>query len=91
VTGWSNDYGRQFDSVSSDTLVWLASWLSEQCVKKQCGLALDLRRVRRVVPMMKQDRNYQFNIKQKGVMHLNTLAMLSIQHDFCHVQNNWKL
>ena len=31
--------GRQLDGVSSDTLVRLASRLSEQCVKKQCGLA----------------------------------------------------
>uniref|UniRef100_A0A4W5R9R1 Guanine nucleotide-binding protein subunit gamma n=4 Tax=Salmoninae TaxID=504568 RepID=A0A4W5R9R1_9TELE len=26
-----------------------------------------------------------------GQKMLNTLAMLSIQHDFCHIQNNWKL
>ena len=31
--------GRQLYGVSSDTLVRLASGLSEQCVKKQCGLA----------------------------------------------------
>ena len=31
--------GRQLYSVSSDTKVRLASGLSEQCVKKQCGLA----------------------------------------------------
>ena len=33
------DFGRQLYGVSSDTLVWLASGLSEECVKKQCGLA----------------------------------------------------
>ena len=33
------DFGCQLDGVSSDTLVWLASGLSEVCVKKQCGLA----------------------------------------------------
>ena len=26
-----------------------------------------------------------------GQKSLNTLAMLSIQHDFCRIQNNWKL
>uniref|UniRef100_A0A4W5JXT3 Peroxisome proliferator-activated receptor gamma n=1 Tax=Hucho hucho TaxID=62062 RepID=A0A4W5JXT3_9TELE len=41
VVGMSHnaDLGRQLYRVSSDTLVWLASRLSEQCVKKQCGLA----------------------------------------------------
>ena len=33
------DFGRQLYSVSSNTLVRLASRLSGQCVKKQCGLA----------------------------------------------------
>ncbi|XP_071225304.1 opsin 8, group member c [Salvelinus alpinus] len=33
------DFGRQLYSVSSNTLVRLASGLSEQCVKKQCCLA----------------------------------------------------
>ena len=33
------DLGRQLNSVSFDTLVQLASGLSEQCVKKQHGLA----------------------------------------------------
>ena len=33
------NFGHQLYSVSSDTLVRLASGLSEQCVKKQCGLA----------------------------------------------------
>ncbi|CDQ70338.1 unnamed protein product [Oncorhynchus mykiss] len=33
------DFSRQVYGVSSDTLVWLASGLSEQFVKKQCGLA----------------------------------------------------
>ena len=78
-------------TVSSDTLVRLASGLSEQCVKKQCGLALDLRRVREGAAAMRQDRNNQKvdnAMSQKG---FNTLVMLSIQHDFCHVQNNWKL
>ena len=32
------DFGCQLDSVSSDTLVRLVSGLSEQCIKKQCGL-----------------------------------------------------
>ncbi|XP_071256359.1 uncharacterized protein [Salvelinus alpinus] len=31
-------HSRQLDGVSSDTLVRLASGLSEECVKKQCGL-----------------------------------------------------
>jgi hypothetical protein len=34
------DYGLQLYGVSSDTLVWLASGLSKQCVKKQCGLVV---------------------------------------------------
>jgi hypothetical protein len=33
------DFGQQLDGVSSDTLVWLVSGLSKQCVKKQRGLA----------------------------------------------------
>ena len=33
------DFGRQLDHVFSDTLVRLASGLSEQCIKKQCDLA----------------------------------------------------
>ena len=33
------DFVRQLDSFSCKILVWLASGLSEQCVKKQCGLA----------------------------------------------------
>jgi dienelactone hydrolase len=67
------DFGRQLYSVSSDTLVRLASGLSEQCVKKQCGLAglcfggrtaldLHLSRVHMVVAGMGQDRNYQLDI-----------------------------
>ncbi|KAK6304264.1 hypothetical protein J4Q44_G00248500 [Coregonus suidteri] len=35
------DFGRQFDSVSSDTLVRLACGLSEQCVKKQVIVLLE--------------------------------------------------
>jgi hypothetical protein len=64
------DFGRQLYSVSSDTLVRLASGLSGQCVKKQCGLAgscfrgrmaldLHLSRVRTGVAAMGQDCNYQ--------------------------------
>jgi dienelactone hydrolase len=56
-------------SVSSDTLVRLASGLAGHCVKKQCGLvglclggrtALDihLSRVRTGVAAMRQDCNY---------------------------------
>ena len=37
--GMPSDFGSQLYGVSSDTLVRLASRLSEQCVKKQCGLA----------------------------------------------------
>ena len=33
------DFSRQLEGVSSDTLVRLASGLSEKCIKKQCGLA----------------------------------------------------
>ena len=61
--------GRQVHSVSSDTLVWLASGLDARCVKKQCGLvglcfggrvAFDLRlsRTRTGVVAMRQDSNY---------------------------------
>ena len=66
-------------SVSSDTLVELASGLSGHCVKKQCGLvkshtafggrmALDLRlsRVRMGVAAMIQDYNYQLDITKLG-------------------------
>ena len=59
-------FGRQLHGVSPDTLVQLASGLSEQCVKKQCGLAgscfgeymalnLRLSQVRRGVAAMGQD------------------------------------
>jgi hypothetical protein len=58
-------------------LVRLASGLSGQCVKKQCGLAgscfggrmdLDLRlcRVRTAVVAMGQDCNYQLDITKLG-------------------------
>ena len=71
------DFCHQLDGVSSDTLVRLASGLSEQCVKNQWGLAgscfrgrmaLDLRlsRVRRGVAAMRQDFNYQLDITKKG-------------------------
>jgi hypothetical protein len=33
------DHGCRLDGVATDTLVHLASGLSEHCVKKQCGLA----------------------------------------------------
>ena len=33
------DFSHQLYGVSSDTLVRLASGLSEQCVKNKCGLA----------------------------------------------------
>jgi hypothetical protein len=71
------DYSRLLYSVSSDTLVRLASGLSEQCVKKQCDLAglcfggrmaLDLRlsQVHTGVAAMGQDCNFQ-NWGEKGV------------------------
>ena len=71
------DFGRQLYSVSSDTLVRLASRLSEQCVKKQCGLAgscfggrmaLDLRlsRIRTGDAAMGQNCNYQLDITKLG-------------------------
>ena len=71
------DFGRQLYSVSSDTLVRLASGLSEQCVKKQCGLsgscfrgrmALDLRlsEVHTGVAAMGQDCNCQLDITKLG-------------------------
>ena len=76
---------RQLYGVSSDTLVRLASELSEQCVKKQCGLAgscfggrmaLDLRlsRVRTGVAAMGQDCNYQLG-EIKGVQKNKHLRM----------------
>ena len=34
------DFGRQLYGVSCDTVVQLVWGLSEQCVKKQCGLAV---------------------------------------------------
>ena len=63
------DFCRQLYGVSSDTLVRLATGLSDQCVKKQCGVAglcfggrmvLNLRhsRVRRGVTTMGQDCKY---------------------------------
>ena len=63
----------QLYGVSSDTLVWLASGLSKQCVKKQCSLAgscfrgrmaldLSLSRVHTGVAAMEQDCNYQLYI-----------------------------
>ena len=62
---------------SYDTLVRLASGLSEHCVKKQCGLAgscvggsaaldLWLSRVRTGVAAMGQDRNYHLDIPKLG-------------------------
>ena len=68
------DYSRQLYSVSPDTLVRLASGLSEQCVKKKCGLAgscfggsmaLDRRLSRGLtgVAAMGQDCNYQLGRK----------------------------
>jgi hypothetical protein len=68
------DFGRQLYSVSSNTLVWLASGLSDQCVKKLCCLAgscfggrmaLDLRlsRVCMGVTTMGQDCNYHLGVK----------------------------
>ena len=64
------DFGRQLYCVPFDTLVRLASGLSEQCVKKQCGLAgscfrehvalnLCLSLALRGVAAMGQDCNYQ--------------------------------
>jgi hypothetical protein len=32
------DFGRKLYGISYDILVQLASWLSEHCVKKQCGM-----------------------------------------------------
>ena len=61
--------GRQVHSVSSDTLVRLASWLDVRCVKKQCDLVglcfegcmtfdLRLSRARTGVVAMRQDSSY---------------------------------
>ena len=69
------DFGCQLDGVSSDTLVQLASVLSDQCVKKQWGLAglcywgcmaLDIRLswVRRGVAVSGQVCNYQLGRKK---------------------------
>ena len=65
------DFSRQLYAVSSDTLVRLASGLSEQCVKKQCwqGRASEdacLSRVRTGVAVMGQDCNYQLDITKLG-------------------------
>ena len=66
------DFGRQLYGVSSDTLVRLASVLSEQRVKKRCcfvgRVALDLRlsRVCTGVAAMGQDCNYQLDITKLG-------------------------
>jgi hypothetical protein len=71
------DFGRQLYGVSSDTLVRLPSELSEQCVKKQCGLAgsyfggsmardLCLSQVCMGLAVMGQDRNYHLDITKKG-------------------------
>ena len=80
------DCSHQLYGVSSDTLVRLASGLSEQCVKKHCGLAvlcfrgrmvLDLRlsRVHTGVAEMGQDCNYQLDTTKLGrkyIYFLNT-------------------
>ena len=69
------DFGRRLYGVSSDTLVRLASGVSEQCVKKQCGLAgscfgvrvaldLCLSQVRTGVAEMGQYCNYQLGRKR---------------------------
>jgi hypothetical protein len=71
------DFFRQLYSVSSDTLVRLASGLSEQRVRKQCSLAwpclggrmaleLCLSRVRTGVTATGQDCNYQLDITKLG-------------------------
>ena len=71
------DFSHQLHSVSSDTLVQLASGLSGQCVKMQCDLAgscfgghmaLDFRlsQVRRAVAAMGQDCNYQLGRKKNN-------------------------
>jgi hypothetical protein len=74
------DFGFQLDGVSSDTLVRLASGLSEKCIKKQCGLAvlrfggemalyLHLSQVSRGIAAMNQDCNYQLDttkLKRNG-------------------------
>ena len=57
--------GRQVHSVSSDTLVRLASGLDAHCVKKQCGLVglciggrMTFDRARTGVVAMRQDSSY---------------------------------
>ena len=75
-------HGHQLYGVSSDTLVRLASGLSKQCVKKQCGLAgscfgglmgldLSLSRVRTGVAAMGQDCNYQLGRKRGKKLIIN--------------------
>jgi hypothetical protein len=71
------DFGPKLYSVSSNTLARLDSALSEQCVKKQCGLAslcfrgriafnFRLSLVRTGVAAMGQDCNYQLDITKLG-------------------------
>ena len=75
--GLQADFSPHLNGVSSDTLVRLASGLSEPCVKKQCGLAgscfggrmalvLRLSRVRRGVAAMGQGCNYQLDVTKLG-------------------------
>jgi hypothetical protein len=82
------------DGVSSNTLVWLVSRLSEQCVNAQCGLAgscfgrymvLDLRlyQVSRGVVVMGQDCNYQLDItKKESKVHFYLYNNIKNEHPF---------
>jgi dienelactone hydrolase len=72
-------------SVSSDTLVRLASGLSEQCVKKQCGLAglcfggcmvLNLlSRIRTGIATMGQDCHYQLDITRREEKEIKNIPV----------------
>ena len=83
------DFGRQLYSVSSDTLVLLASRLMRavcqkavrleaSCFKGRMALDLRLSRVHTGVAAMGQDCNYQLDITKKGLKYSknNNIAFL---------------
>ena len=66
------DFGLQVYSDSSDTLVQLASGLSEQCVSRISALDLRLSRVHWGVAAMGQDCNYQLGRKKFKIKSLHS-------------------
>jgi hypothetical protein len=90
---------------SSDTLVWLASLLSEQCVKKQCSLAglcfggcmalnLHISRVSTGVAAMGQDCtnciSWNWGKSTKNIYFLDTLAKRCQQKLKSHLKKRFE-